>query len=67
MQRAFLMNGDEDRHRLSSLNRKDHPPHSSAGSYSILEKIQDKRSNLYGKVLDSSGNVVVSDADSRNG
>lgn len=33
------------------------------GDYQILEKIKDKRSNLYGKILDSSGNVVKSNAD----
>ncbi len=35
------------------------------GSFSITEKIVDKESNLYGKILDANGNVVKSDADSR--
>lgn len=33
------------------------------GDYKILEKIVDKRSNLYGKILDAEGQVVNSDAD----
>jgi len=35
------------------------------GSFKITEKIVDKESNLYGKILDADGNVVKSDADSR--
>jgi lipoprotein-anchoring transpeptidase ErfK/SrfK len=34
-----------------------------SGDFEILEKMVDKRSNAYGKVLDASGNVVNSDAD----
>ena len=64
LQRAFLMNGDEIAMDYPvSTGKTTHP--TPPGTYSILEKIQDKRSNLYGKVLDSSGNVVDSDADSR--
>ncbi|MGJ8724559.1 MAG: L,D-transpeptidase [Roseibacillus sp.] len=35
------------------------------GDYQILEKIKDKRSNLYGKILNASGGVVKSNADSK--
>lgn len=35
------------------------------GSYRIMEKTVDKRSNLYGQIVDSTGNVVNWDADSR--
>ena len=64
LQRAFLMNGDEIAIDYPvSTGKTTHP--TPPGVYSILEKVQDKRSNLYGKVLDSSGNVVESDADSR--
>ena len=35
------------------------------GNFSITEKIVDKESNLYGKILNSSGAVVKSNADSR--
>ncbi len=35
------------------------------GTFSITEKIIDKRSNLYGKILDENGTVVKSNADSR--
>jgi lipoprotein-anchoring transpeptidase ErfK/SrfK len=35
------------------------------GKYAILEKTRDKRSNLYGQIIDGNGNVIVSDADSR--
>jgi lipoprotein-anchoring transpeptidase ErfK/SrfK len=34
-----------------------------SGDFEILEKIVDKRSNAYGRVLDASGNVVKSNAD----
>ncbi|MGJ8724921.1 MAG: L,D-transpeptidase family protein [Roseibacillus sp.] len=64
LQRAFLMNGDEVAIDYPvSTGKTTHP--TPAGTYSILEKIKDKRSNLYGKVLDASGNVINSDADSR--
>ena len=64
MQRAFLMNGDEVAIDYPvSTGKTTHP--TPPGSYSILEKTQDKRSNLYGTVLDASGNVVDSGADSR--
>jgi len=36
-----------------------------AGSYTIIEKKREYRSNLYGKVLDAEGTVVNADADSR--
>lgn len=35
------------------------------GSFTISEKVADKRSNLYGRIYDAQGNVVVSDADRR--
>lgn len=35
------------------------------GSFTILEKVANKRSNLYGMIFDAQGNVVVSDADTR--
>lgn len=34
------------------------------GDFEILEKMKDKRSNAYGRVLDANGSVVISDADS---
>lgn len=36
-----------------------------AGKYTIVEKVADKHSTLYGKIVDASGNTVVADADSR--
>ncbi len=64
MQRGFLMVGDQVAmdYRVST-GRSTHktPP----GSYRITEKIKDKRSNLYGKIVNSSGGVVKSGADSR--
>jgi len=36
-----------------------------AGSYRITEKVVDKYSNLFGSIVDASGNVVVSPADVR--
>lgn len=35
------------------------------GSFKILEKTVDKRSNLYGRIYDSSGSVINGDADTR--
>lgn len=35
------------------------------GSFTIMEKVAGKRSNLYGRIYDAKGNVVVSDADTR--
>jgi hypothetical protein len=62
-QRGLLMRGDEvviDYPICSG--RKSHP--TPPGDYTILEKVVDKRSNKYGKVLDAAGDVVNSDADS---
>ena len=36
-----------------------------AGDYTILEKLVDKYSTLYGKIVDADGNVVKADADAR--
>jgi hypothetical protein len=61
-QRGFLMNGDEvmmDYPICSGTKSRPTPP----GDYKILEKIVDKSSNTYGKILDAEGNVVNGDAD----
>ncbi|WP_411826271.1 L,D-transpeptidase family protein [Luteolibacter sp. AS25] len=63
-QRAFLMNGEEvvmDYPVCSGIASRPTPP----GDYKIIEKIIDKRSNLYGKIYDAEGNLVNSDADTR--
>eukprot|EP00903_Cladosiphon_okamuranus_P003695 g3693.t1 len=63
-QRAFLMNGEEvvmDYPICSGIASRPTPP----GDYKIMEKIIDKRSNLYGKIYDAEGNLVNSDADAR--
>jgi len=36
-----------------------------AGQFTVVEKVVDKRSTLYGQIVDASGAVIVSDADSR--
>jgi hypothetical protein len=62
-QRAFLMNNEEvamDYPICSGTKSRPTP----TGTFHVLEKIVDKRSNRYGKILDSSGDVVNSDADS---
>lgn len=41
----------------------EHP--TPTGSFKITEKIVDKESNLYGKILNANGSVIKSDADSR--
>jgi L,D-transpeptidase catalytic domain len=39
--------------------------HTPAGDYTILQKLVDKYSTLYGKIVDADGNVVKADADAR--
>lgn len=64
MQRAFLMNnGEVAMDYPISTGRSEYP--TPNGSYNITEKIIDKRSNLYGKILNADGVVVKSNADSR--
>ena len=61
-QRAFLMNGEDvvmDYPICSGVKSRPTPP----GEYRILEKIVDKKSNTYGQIFDSAGEVVNSDAD----
>jgi hypothetical protein len=63
-QRGFLMNGEEvaiDYPICSGT--KSHP--TPTGTFYILEKIVNKSSNRYGKIVNSSGAVVKSNADSR--
>ncbi len=63
-QRGMLMNGDQvvmDYPISSGTASRPTPP----GKYEILEKIVDKRSNAYGRILDAEGNVTNSDADAR--
>ena len=63
-QRGFLLVNDEVAmdYRVSTGSSKHKTP---TGDYKIIEKIREKRSNLYGKILDASGEVVHSDADTR--
>lgn len=61
-QRGMLMNGDEvalDYPICSGIASRPTPP----GKYTILEKVVDKSSNRYGRILDAAGDVVNSDAD----
>jgi lipoprotein-anchoring transpeptidase ErfK/SrfK len=61
-QRGFLMNGEEvviDYPICSGVKSRPTP----TGTFYILEKIVDKSSNRYGKILDASGDVVNGDAD----
>jgi len=46
-----------------ATGKKTHP--TPTGSYTILDKKKDYASNLYGKIYDVAGTVVVQDADSR--
>jgi L,D-transpeptidase catalytic domain len=62
-QRGFLMNGEEivmDYPICSGIPSRPTP----TGTFYILEKVVDKRSNKYGRIYDASGDVVNSDADS---
>ena len=61
-QRAFLINGDQvamDYPISSGTKSRPTPP----GTYYILEKIVDKRSNMYGRIYDAEGTIVNRDAD----
>lgn len=63
-QRAQLMhNGQIAMDYPVATGKSSHP--TPTGEYQILEKIKDKRSNTYGKILDANGNVVNSSADAR--
>ena len=63
-QRGFLLvNGQVAMdYRVSSGSSSHKTP---TGNFTITEKIRDKRSNLYGKIVNSSGATVKSGADSR--
>lgn len=61
-QRAFLKNNGEivmDYPICSGTIARPTP----TGTFSISEKIVDKKSNRYGKILDAAGDIVNSDAD----
>ena len=62
-QRGFLLNGEDvvmDYPICSGIPSRPTP----SGTFYILEKIVDKRSNKYGRIFDAAGTVVNSDADS---
>lgn len=61
-QRAQLLHNEEVAIDYPIATGKSSHP-TPPGDYQILEKIKDKRSNLYGKILNSSGKVVKSNAD----
>ena len=61
-QRGFLMNGEEivmDYPICSGVKSRPTP----TGTFYILEKVVDKRSNRYGRIYDATGDCVNSDAD----
>ena len=62
-QRGLLMNGEEvvlDYPICSGIPSRPTPP----GTFYILEKVVDKKSNKYGKIYDATGEIVNGDADS---
>lgn len=63
-QAAYFFRGDVPvgRSRVATGRRGHRTP---TGSFVILEKQADKSSNLYGRIYDRSGSVVVRDADTR--
>jgi len=64
LQRGFLMkNSVVAMDYPVSTGKKKYP--TPEGNFRITEKIVDKRSNLYGRVLDANGKVVKYNADSR--
>ena len=63
-QTAYIFRGDKKVARSRVATGL--PGHSTPrGSFTIIEKSRNKRSNLYGVIVDSQGGVVISDADSR--
>lgn len=64
-QRGFLMVGNEIAmdYRISTgrQDKYDTP----LGEYQVTERVEDKRSNIYGKIFDANGDVVNLDADIR--
>jgi len=46
-----------------ATGKKSHP--TPTGTYTILDKKKDYASNLYGKIYDATGTVIVEDADAR--
>ena len=62
-QRAYLVqNGDIVDSSPIASGRANHP--TPTGSFRVMEKDPDHRSTMYGKVVNSKGRVVKSDADS---
>lgn len=63
-QAAYVYRGRDliGRSRVATGKRGHRTP---TGSFSLLDKQAEKRSNLYGRILDANGDVVISDADSR--
>lgn len=64
-QRGLLKNGEEivmDYPICSGVRSRPTP----AGTYKILEKIVDKSSNRYGRIVDANGSTVNGDADAFN-
>ncbi len=64
LQRAMLYNGDIvalDYPISSGTESHPTPP----GDYKILEKTKDKRSNAYGKIVDTNGDIINADASAR--
>ena len=62
LQRGFLMNGDDiviDYPICSGIASRPTPP----GTYYILEKVVDKKSNKYGRIYDAAGEEVNSNAE----
>lgn len=61
-QRGFLLNGEDvvmDYPICSGIPTRPTPP----GTFYILEKVVDKRSNKYGRIYDAAGELVNGDAD----
>ncbi|MFT4548130.1 MAG: lipoprotein-anchoring transpeptidase ErfK/SrfK [Verrucomicrobiales bacterium] len=63
-QAAYIFRGDTQvgRSRIATGRQGHSTP---TGSFTIIEKTADKRSNLYGQIVDADGDVVKGDADSR--
>lgn len=60
---SFYRNGEKVGQSRVATGKAGHS--TPTGSFTIMEKIANKRSNLYGRIFDAQGNVIVSDADTR--
>jgi lipoprotein-anchoring transpeptidase ErfK/SrfK len=60
---SFYRDGEKVGQSRVATGRSGHS--TPTGSFTIMEKVANKRSNLYGRIYDARGNLVNRDADTR--